>query len=153
MDTPNGVECRYYDFKDFNDTYLGFTKYLSVLHINIRSMRNKHDSIYELLEHTKCRFDVLFVSETWLSEHESPVQLQNYVCYLRNRTVGRGGGVAAYIRDSIKHEVVPEFSLVNQNVECLLIHSNLGSAAVVYRPPCGSKTCFFFLLWKTSYYT
>ena len=49
----------------------------------------------------ECNFDILTLSETWLTENQNLlnyVELSGYDLYYNNRGNKRGGGVAAYVR-------------------------------------------------------
>ena len=43
---------------------------LSLLHLNIRSLRSNLDDLYTLLEEGKHSFNVIGLTETWLNDHE-----------------------------------------------------------------------------------
>ncbi|KAK6191763.1 hypothetical protein SNE40_003365 [Patella caerulea] len=78
----------------------GTTKLLTILHLNVRSLQSKLDMISAEMS----EFDVLTFSETWLTDTSNTelLELRGYhKPILCNRTVGPGGGVAIYIRDSL----------------------------------------------------
>lgn len=136
----------YYDYHLFNETFRPSLNAFSALHLNARSIRNKAEQINEMCASIDLKFDVLLVSETWLSKNERPLQLNDYTCHSVTRESGRGGGVAAYVRQRLWHELIPEYTLVDQNVECLAVRFKSVTIAVMYRPPCGSKAQFFAFL-------
>ena len=64
-------------------------------------------SIYTKFQETnyECNFDILTLSETWLTENQNLldyVELSGYDLYYNNREKKRGGGVAAYVRESLE---------------------------------------------------
>ena len=69
---------------------------------NARSLRNKLDNLQLLL--TAAEYDVIFVTETWLREDIPDallVQGSNYSVHRCDR-IGLGGGVAVFIKSSLK---------------------------------------------------
>lgn len=81
---------------------------LNIGHINIRSILPKLINIKECIKLNN--FDILAVSESWLSEQtpDEVVNIDGYRLVRRDRSRGRGGGVLLYIRSSIKFSVVDD---------------------------------------------
>lgn len=65
--------------------------------------------------------DSLLFIETWLSDKDYVFRLDNYRYHGLNRTYARGGGLAVYVRNDLNSEIISDFSLNNQNIECLTI--------------------------------
>lgn len=63
-----------------------------------------------------------------------------------SRSAKRGGGIAIYFKSDLPVYVIEEFSVINDHIECLVIHAGTFVLAAVYRPPSGNKTdCLRFL--------
>ena len=55
-------ECKYYSFSDRLNLDNGFT----VLHMNMRSLKNKMDDFQTFLHNSGVEWSVICISETWL---------------------------------------------------------------------------------------
>ena len=70
----------------------------------------------------ECNFDILTLSETWLTENQNLlnyVELSGYDLYYNNRENKRGGGVAAYVRESLKCKIRKDFCSLDTDIEHL----------------------------------
>lgn len=114
-----------------------------IIHMNMRSIRHKHDDLLNLFSSLTFSFDVMLFTETWLTSDENPPHFENYVYYGIVRPHGRGGGVAAYVKKPASHELISEFSTVTANVECLTVRVEKIMIVAIYRPPAGNKQVFF----------
>jgi hypothetical protein len=72
----------------------------SIIHINIRSLAPKISELEILLNILKYP-KVMLISETWLSNNSPAVSVDGYSLVSSPRCSGRGGGVAAYVRNSV----------------------------------------------------
>lgn len=123
---------------EFNNTYRDFRdNSFSVSHINIRSLKKNMDSFClfynDIIKHS---FSVIGVSETWQISKDSAFQIEDYRMEYKVRETGRGGGVAAYIKSSLR------YNTINKEVshsESLWLDIQLNSKSVVvgiiYRKP------------------
>ena len=121
---------------------------LRVAHINIRSLRRNLPEIMNLVKLYK--LDALFLSETFLCsdtfDHE--ISIENYTLIRKDR--GRhGGGIVAYISDSISMEYLDTSALFcpTEEYECvsvniLLPHTKAINLTCMYRPPSSSLIKF-----------
>lgn len=135
----------YYELDSFNSLLHDAHKRLTLFHVNVRSIRNKKDQLDDYFSQLSFAFDVLMFSETWLTSGEDPPYFQGYTYNGLVCTEGRGGGVAIYVKDTINHENIPQFSSVNENIECLMMRLPRALTTVVYviyRPPTASKPAF-----------
>jgi hypothetical protein len=91
-------------------------------------------------------FDVLGVTETWLSsttpsEH---YEIPGYTLLRADRAIGTGGGVALYIKCGIVFEQL-HITCVDPGIEFISLILKVRGVklcvAIVYRPPHGSYTC------------
>lgn len=115
----------------------------SVFHLNARSLRNKFDETNLLLSDLKHDFDLITFSETWFTSHEDCYSLPGYECLSASRTGKGGGGILIYVRSTHQYKTISEYSVVNENIECLTLQCYDTLFAVVYRPPSGSIPEFF----------
>ena len=112
----------------------------SVLYFNAQSVRNKPTIINDLI--CELDADIVFVTETWLAEKGDEVIITelcppNYTIFSHPRTVGRGGGICAIVKNSLKTKVenTPNY----ESFECTkLISSNI-TFLCIYRPPPSSR--------------
>ena len=109
---------------------------LSVVHLNVQSLRPKLDIIEIELQ----SYDILIFSETWLSPDVSNdnLSITNFNPPFRCDRVGRpGGGVAIYVRDGITATERPDLSV--NGVEAIWIEIQLSRKKLLvggfYRPP------------------
>lgn len=132
----------YHDSSSVNILLGAARRRIKVFHLNTRSIRHKTDKILNIFSSLTFSFDLLLFSETWLTADKDPPYFENYTYNGLVRPVGRGGGVAIYVKQSLKHEVVPQFSVINEVVECLMVRLEKAFAVIVYRPPSGCKAKF-----------
>ena len=86
---------------------------LKIAHLNVNRLVNKLDGVHELM--STYNFDVLTLSETWLSSNISDreVTIPGYTLVRKDRngsTKLNGGGVLFYIRDNIPFTVKKDLS-------------------------------------------
>ena len=114
---------------------------LKIVHQNVRGLNANFQLLYELVCNNK--FDVVTLSETHLSKFDNKelFEIPGYTFVTRNREEGHGGGVAIYLKDSIKWE--RRFDLEN-SVEsiCLQISETCAKSFLIttlHRPPSSSN--------------
>ena len=93
---------------------------LKILHLNCQSLASTFTE-FEAMNY-ECNFDILKLSETWLTENQNLldyVELSEYDLYYNNRDNKRGGGVAAYVRESLKCKIRKDFYSLDTNIEHL----------------------------------
>ena len=79
---PSNFNCEYYDITKFNTLPLKSNHDLAIFHVNIRSLFNKIDQLYALLELLKTKFYIICLTESWLSEsNKDLVNLPNFNSY------------------------------------------------------------------------
>ncbi len=107
-------------------------------HLNIQSLFPKRDEKRILL--SESNIDFLHIGETWLHKKipTSKIDVPGYTCFRRDRTVGRGGGVLIYIKDSFNAKEI--FPTSDISTECLCINVILSQnmqfyILVAYNPP------------------
>ncbi|KAK9678930.1 hypothetical protein QE152_g40424 [Popillia japonica] len=79
---------------------------LKFVHLNARSLLNKFDEIALVIQSSNA--DFFAITETWLSSDiaDQVVGVNGYQI-VRNDRVGRGGGVALYIKNVYRFRVLP----------------------------------------------
>ena len=119
---------------------------LSVLHLNIRSMKKDFESFKLFLSNLNFDFSIICFSETWLdnsfSLSQSLYELPKYKCIHQVRSYGKGGGVSIYIHNSLNFKPRPDLSINSFDVESLSIELLCKKKKntlinVLYRPPKG----------------
>ena len=95
---------------------------LKIAHLNVRSLVNKIDSLRILLKNNP--FDVLTMSETWLTNKISDPELtiQGYSFARNDRKNKKGGGCIIYIRDGLPYCTRPD--LQDNNIETCVLEVN-----------------------------
>ena len=98
------------------------TRGLKIAHLNIRSLRQKIDSIrLEGLDNKT--IDILSLSETWLDDtiQDTEISLPGFVCTRRDRIGDKTGygGVAVYVREGLPFRV--RHDIDSGGNECLWI--------------------------------
>ena len=98
------------------------TRGLKIAHLNIRSLRNKTDSL-RLEGIDNKTIDVLTLSETWLdsSTSDAEIKLPGFVCVRQDRIGEKEGygGVAIYVREGLAFRLRDDINTGGQ--ECLWI--------------------------------
>ena len=98
-------------------------------------MRLKVDELNHLL--IDSNLDFLALSETWLHNiATSVIDVPGYVCYRKDRSHGRGGGVLLYARNTFKCNEIK----IDTSLECLAVNVVLSpkmnfNVVVLYNPP------------------
>lgn len=89
------------------------------LSTNVRSLLPKVDELILLLQHTVV--DLIAISETWLHDgiDDNFLQIPKYNFFRRDRLCGRGGGVCAYVSETIPSKRRDD--LENCNYECMWV--------------------------------
>ena len=120
-------------------------KPFSFCHLNARSILShsqKIDEIRSILAH-ECDYDVIAITETWLNNNtlanEEDLFIQNYHTILRKDRSNnmRGGGVAVYVRDSVRITRLFDIEPVDLELMWLQLKVNFKTIifGVCYRQP------------------
>lgn len=109
---------------------------LKIIHLNIRSINCNFDKLQVLLHRTKVQFDIIILSECWLSRCSDLPPLSGYDSYKTSCT-NQNDGVVAYVRTELTHTV--DFPVFN-GANCLVIKLGQKVAIVaLYRSPSTKK--------------
>ena len=90
---------------------------VKIVHLNIRSLKNKTHFI-EITNFIKLNnVDVLTLSETWLNTTTKnyEIAIEGYKLFRLDRLRKKGGGVCAYIRHNIKASVIKDLSFISDS--------------------------------------
>ena len=140
-------QSKYYDLKELKSNMKDESIDLAILNLNVRSVLSKIDEFTALLHMMGCKFDVICLTETWLSE---PVQnlanIMSFNAYHRVRDGRRGGGIAIYVNEQINCRSLDDLCVSLNHVECLFLechHKNVKFViGCIYRPPDGDFDSF-----------
>ena len=118
-------------------------------HLNINSIKNKFESVWELIKDT---FDILLVSESKLDSSfpDDQFSIPGYRIVRKDHD-RNGGGLLLYINEDIPLKVIQNLSLPT-TLEVLPIEINLGRFTFLliglYKPPSVCEKEFLFHLNK-----
>ena len=143
----NIKNCKYYNvvsFKDkCNDINL-VNNMLSLIHVNIRSVRKNFSHFDNYLKCLSFSPSIIALSETWLKKGESNLYtLPNYNTESLCRSQKSGGGVSIMIKSSLSYRLRSDLSMINNFSESLFVeipknnnnyHKDI-LIGVIYRPP------------------
>lgn len=137
-------DCCYYDCQSFNQKYKRVEGQFSAIHLNMRSIKNKADTLEIFLQSLIAKFSVIILTETWLTKEDIPPHLLGYKCETVCREEKRGGGIAIYLKDNLQCQIMDDFTRMNENVESLFVKVSNTIVAALYRPPSGNMQEFMY---------
>ena len=149
----NKIQCEYYLPEDFKKRIEceNIQAKFSIMHLNIRRISNKFDSLKNLIDTLNIPFQKIGLTETWLNDNiVNCFTLNNYEYFGSNRPEKRGGGVGLYVSKQLEHKSRNDLTknvgiietkfieIINDNGKNLIV-------GVIYRPPSG-----YFLTFKNT---
>ena len=94
---------------------------ISCIHLNARSLNSNFKEIDHYLSSLNYKFDIIAISETWVSE-QNKFNINGYDVYHTTRKNKRGGGVALYVKQELACKCLSCKSLVVDDLfECCSI--------------------------------
>ena len=160
FEDPNDPDSHYfeqtdYDWKYFHvneiNTFLNdLTQHenLSLLHLNIKILRSNLDDFHTLLEENKHPFNVIYLTETCLNDHEFKTNSNYYLTnnegiHYEKKTNKRRDGVLMYIRNDFTYKIRNDLCISDGDREIFTIQLLTESMKNVivyscYKPPDGS---------------
>ena len=101
----------------------------------------------KMLEH---KFSVVAIAETNIDESQKDLFKigYEYTSIYQSKIEGKskGSGLGIYIKNDLEHDILDEFSICNENIECKFVkvsqHNNFLIVGALYRPPSGNLRSF-----------
>ena len=109
------IPCVYYNCDELNDAVFHDNELLIFTH-SIRSINRNFENLSLLLDNIKSNIDVIVLSKTWITE-ELCCDIDGLESYHVVRINRVGGGVSVYVRSSLQSNILPDFTLVEENGE------------------------------------
>ena len=113
------VDCNYIDMSNMNNLNRFKNKAFSVLYMNIRSCRQNFSSFLAFLNFLMVKFTLIILVETWLNQDIDfgfNIDGYNHINLYRNE---RGGGIKIFYVETLKVEILNNFSFINDWYEIL----------------------------------
>ena len=115
------IECKYYSLEAFSKNLSGKNS-SSIVYFNIRSIKANFQNLLIHLEIITHEFDVIAITETWLSEDERDLfEIENNTSNFVSRKSGRGEGVGIYVKSGIQYKVLTNLCVNPSNCEFIAI--------------------------------
>ena len=145
--------CSYYNENTFKQKCTrgdDLTQYMSLMHVNIRSVQKNFSNFENYLAILNYNFDVVGLSETWLNEntlvHFKP---DGYRAESICRSQKSGGGVSILVKNNLQYKRRDDLTINSEHIECLFLElliyctksntakpsSNRILVGTIYRPP------------------
>ena len=140
--------CLQTDWSTFGKEIANPDNNVSLLTINLRSIKYKFLELLCRLASLAFKFTFIIITETWLTAaSDVGYSLPGYCCYSVTREGNRGGGVKVYYRDFLDAQIDNFMTGVYDSYEGAFFTVNtrkLGSLVVggIYRPPSRSTDLF-----------
>ena len=122
---------------------------LFALHVNIQSLQKNFDDFYHLLTKLNTLPNLICLSETRLKD-TSNLRLVNQARYniVTKNSKTNAGGVAMYVSETLKYEVIQNYSINDPNCKDLWVklrfkNSETFLVCVIYRHPKANINDFF----------
>ena len=109
------IPCVYYNCDELINAVFHDSELLIFTH-NIRSFNRNFDNLSLFLDNIKSNIDVIVLTETWLTE-ELCYDIDWFGSYYAVRIIRVGGGVSVYVRSTLQSNILPDFTLVEENGE------------------------------------
>ncbi|XP_026317899.1 uncharacterized protein LOC113228740 isoform X2 [Hyposmocoma kahamanoa] len=114
---------------------------LKIIHQNIRSINKNIDQFVVMLEITKINYDVIILSECWLSKLSNLPELTGYLSCKSLNNRNQNNGVVVYFKRHLDLTFTcPNFSEAN----CVLLKNDNLAILAIYRSPANKCLNGFF---------
>lgn len=151
---PSTSTCNFLTVNEYNNltTSDSPSNEFSTLCLNIRSLGNtaNFSHLQTLVASFSHKPEVIGITETWLKDSQPSTahnSLHGYTCVTNSRVKHRGGGVALYINNNLKYQIVQDLTIMKEQIfESLFIKiSSSGKqqpiiCGVIYRSPNPTKS-------------
>ena len=134
---PNIVSYKL-DPNHFDNNFQGkLHNSFSICHVNIRSLSKNISNLSLLFEYTlDFKFDVIALSEVWNVSNTDIFSLNDYSLEVKCRDDGlRGGGVGAYIRSSLKYNLLNHAVMFAESLWIEINSKHKIIVGIIYRKP------------------
>ena len=136
-------ECLYYLDDEFTTKIAKSEEGLSIIHFNCRSLKAHYTDICSYLQKLQYTFDVIAMSETWLTDaiDTDLYNIDGYDLFISSRFHKNGGGVAIYVRNIYQSNVLNDLTNVIENcmesiaIEIILSKRKTICVQCIYRAP------------------
>lgn len=128
------------------DNCVVLIRYLSLMHLNVCSLRNKGGDVNIFLDSLSHYFQFFACNETWYSDDCENFKIPNYkrkASYRSDRIVGY---TAMYINKPLGYSIIRDYIVLDSTFESLVVRSRRHLIGLVYRPPSYSIKAFFEFL-------
>lgn len=123
------------NFSEIKNEVMNFP--LSILHINIRSLRKNFNALLTYIKNIINKTDLIILSETNITSDENALYgIAGFSSIFANRE-GRGGGIAIYVNENIKYSNIQTHmsSAESLRIDLTTTHDTIISVISIYRPP------------------
>ena len=145
-DIPLNPRTNFYSSQEFNNliqTRHSNSDKLSILHLNIRSVRNKFDALKDYLNSLDNKFTIIALTQTWLNNNDyDNFEIPGYKSTKLQRQNKIGGGICIFSRDDLKFKLRNDFvfeddldDTENLFIEIINEKSKNIIIGTIYRPP------------------
>lgn len=138
----NTNKSLYYSIEELNNLYKVDNTKFSLFHLNCRSIKNKFQNIEILLSEMNLKFDIIALTETWLTENDdiSYYNIDGYNTEYINRKNKHGGGIIIFINNQFSINKINELSFSeNGYMDALALEVQVNNTkfnvACIYKPP------------------
>lgn len=115
---------------------------LKLFTLNIRSLNKNFDDLQVLLERIEIDYEVIILTECWLSKNCILPKIQNYRSFATTRNFNQNDGVVVYVKDDVMCKTTEPTEYIEAN--CLITTLGLEYAIIsVYRSPSYKKIDVF----------
>ena len=113
---------------------------LSLIHLNIRSIKANGDNFISYLETINLKFDLICLSETWINDDDFLEDfLPGYKGFHSIRSGSRGGGVSIFVNEKFDSSMIDNLTINSEFIECIFVKIFYNRKNLVvgtcYRPP------------------
>ena len=141
------LDCQINCFNDLDDRLRSYKiNSISIISMNIRSIRCHFPEFEVLIEQLKFKFDIIVLNEIWLdSSIDLTFELDGYKSFSLYRN-SRGGGTKLFYRSNLSISLIKNLTFVENWAELLSVQINIDginfNICSVYRPPDASIPIF-----------
>lgn len=115
---------------------------IKLIHLNIRSINKNFNELQVLLHLTKIPFDVVILTECWLSKVNNLPILQGYQSYLTNTNSNQNDGIVIYVKLGLQISVWEPHCTGGNFLVCEIDNKKIAIVAVYRSPSHSSKESF-----------